>query len=245
MPSTRCSAVSCSKFQSTPANTGGRCQAPRFPPGFRSRFNPRPPILAGDAGAGSACRLDHPVSIHARQYWRAMRCTVSGFPRVHLFQSTPANTGGRCASTRCSAVSCSKFQSTPANTGGRCTGCRGLASRSRWKVSIHARQYWRAMRSTATRSSARWLFQSTPANTGGRCSWPRSPPRFAGGFNPRPPILAGDAPEGGSLGVLSGVSIHARQYWRAMRAAGCSRHSRRRFQSTPANTGGRCGGALL
>ena len=61
-----------------------------------------------------------------------------------------------------------------------------------------------------------FLFQSTPANTGGRCraavqQWERE-----GGFNPRPPILAGDAAELIGAGVAWPVSIHARQYWRAM-----------------------------
>ena len=61
-------------FQSTPAITGGRCvYEPDLLPVEYMRFNPRPPLLAGDAE--HATRLPHPprVSIHARHYWRAMR----------------------------------------------------------------------------------------------------------------------------------------------------------------------------
>ena len=36
-------------------------------------FNPRPPILAGDASVPQAGFLHAPVSIHAHQYWRAMQ----------------------------------------------------------------------------------------------------------------------------------------------------------------------------
>ena len=36
------------------------------------------------------------------------------------------------------------------------------------------------------------------------------------------------------------VSIHARQYWRAMHEAHAAYLTTKRFQSTPANTGGRC-----
>ena len=110
------------------------------------RFNPRPPILAGDA--------------HRSRFLRVMPC---------MFQSTPANTGGRCADRDWHLIPNERFQSTPANTGGRCI-----------RKSMRVPQFL--------------PFQSTPANTGGRCGGGRRTwHTCARCFNPRPPILAGDA----------------------------------------------------
>ena len=36
----------------TPAMNGGQSSTPRICPGARNRFNPRPPLLAGDARFG-------------------------------------------------------------------------------------------------------------------------------------------------------------------------------------------------
>ena len=158
-------------FQSTPANTGGRCSRDGHGIGLSKSFNPRPPILAGDAAVstrrdscmrrfqstpantGGRCRcacgllIRRLVSIHARQYWRAMRARRYGGPglgRVSIharqywrampraksaeaaaleFQSTPANTGGRCCARLRLQTQPRRFQSTPANTGGRCSPC--------------------------------------------------------------------------------------------------------------------------
>ncbi len=206
-------------------------------------FNPRPPILAGDAYPAShrvsrwvvsihahqywramppnASNTDRPrsVSIHAHQYWRAMRASITpvGVPRGFqstptntggrcfsqsalpnlswLFQSTPTNTGGRCGLGCCRPQGACMFQSTPTNTGGRCLGRENLGALP--VVSIHAHQYWRAM------------LRPWPGASGSACFNPR-PPILAGdakhhprhypsprGFNPRPPILAGDAPDHG------------------------------------------------
>ena len=203
-------------FQSTPANTGGRCKGGEY--------------------------LDNAlsVSIHARQYWRAMLLAGALFFAQPVFQSTPANTGGRCAVWAASLAQAREFQSTPANTGGRCARGLGLVdvdarvsihARQYWRamlgaghafptgqpVSIHARQYWRAMRRSRPNAQASLSFQSTPANTGGRC---------------------GNCP-GISLSIET-VSIHARQYWRAMQEFSATLTRMGVFQSTPANTGGRC-----
>ena len=181
------------------------------------------------------------VSIHARQYWRAMRQHLRIWATTHQFQSTPANTGGRCARPHAACGTEQRFQSTPANTGGRCASRHSpLAApsrfnprppilagdaRRRWRhkqcrrcVSIHARQYWRAM---PDRCSACKL----------RCV----------GFNPRPPILAGDArdrPQGHRIRCLF-QSTPANTGGRCIGStrAGFSACG---FQSTPANTGGRC-----
>ena len=132
------------QFQSTPANTGGRCSTTLLSVYDTIGFNPRPPILAGDAARDCWPARPYRVSIHARQYWRAMPWASDRVMLVALFQSTPANTGGRCWPAVRSINSAMEFQSTPANTGGRCP-CRAA-----------------------------------------RSSCPRC-------FNPRPPILAGDA----------------------------------------------------
>ena len=178
-------------FQSTPAIAGGRCPADRsFSPRVSS-FNPRPPLLAGDALGWGNSEAVIAVSIHARHCWRAMLARQALKAPVLLFQSTPAIAGGRCQSPG----------------GCRCTGF---------------------------------------------------------GFNPRPPLLAGDAPQITVSCHIERVSIHARHCWRAMlrlrRVARCServsihaRHCWRAmpgmsgqrgrtevFQSTPAIAGGRC-----
>ena len=64
---------------------------------FRWRFNPRPPLLAGDASVIANAQLAGVVSIRARHCWRAMPATASGASAPILFQSAPAIAGGRCA----------------------------------------------------------------------------------------------------------------------------------------------------
>ena len=133
------------------------------------------------------------------------------------------------------------FQSTPAITGGR-DAIDLVARLDQHQVSIHARHYWRARLSWAARPLAVLMFQSTPAITGGR-DWRQphaalqrnrfqSTPAITGGrdalavwsrctapgFNPRPPLLAGETPA------------------RSSRPTSLSL-----FQSTPAITGGRDG----
>ena len=214
MPQQQSQRLQAAEFQSTPANTGGRCaHAPARNRRHRG-FNPRPPILAGDASGAAA---------------EAARVK---------FQSTPANTGGRCCRQYPACARCGRFnprppilagdalkagdvqgavefQSTPANTGGRCAIhfiARGSvfgfnprppilagdarankAAQQKKEVSIHARQYWRAMPALTPMLVRLAEFQSTPANTGGRCWRWRKARAQAGSFNPRPPILAGDA----------------------------------------------------
>ena len=133
-------------FQSAPAITGGRCHRVLQSPLHQVCFNPRPPLLAGDAKHHAAPTQRHLVSIRARHYWRAMP----------------------------------------------------LIRRGSWghpNVSIRARHYWRAMQPLGGRS---WCVSF--------------------GFNPRPPLLAGDAQRPCRLGCLGAVSIRARHYWRAMLA---------------------------
>ena len=86
-------------------------------------------------------------------------------------------------------------------------------------VSIRARHCWRAMPSAAIRRAAIPAFQSAPAIAGGRCGWPMMAASRAPCFNPRPPLLAGDARLAAlQAGDNVGVSIRARHCWRAMPA---------------------------
>ncbi len=256
-------ALNAAAFQSTPTNTGGRCPRAARPAAACPCFNPRPPILAGDAAGACDAGQDAAVSIHAHQYWRAMPTSYSDATPDGKFQSTPTNTGGRCLGWAGHAVGSLMFQSTPTNTGGRCTA--PPPEPPRIPVSIHAHQYWRAMRANgpcawegrhvSIHAHQYWrampmrlrflglflLFQSTPTNTGGRCRavpQRRIRPRC---FNPRPPILAGDAYGLIAHDIQRLVLIHAHQYWRAMLAVKRRRYALQQFQSTPTNTGGRCG----
>jgi len=205
-------------FQSTPTNTGGRCHT-GWPPGpGLPCFNPRPPILAGDARQAGGLGLEVGVSIHAHQYWRAMHskwapgifadgvsihahqywramrpCGHAAWtPRNDaLFQSTPTNTGGRCDPADLRKMFEDQFQSTPTNTGGRCVADpgQGLLQRS---------------------------FNPRPPILAGDAARHPGARRATVGFNPRPPILAGDAGKDYAKAIEQWVSIHAHQYWRAM-----------------------------
>ena len=156
-----------------------------------------------------------------------------------MFQSAPAIAGGRClifvAQNPTNGVSIrarhcwramlrdvwlqvgmGMFQSAPAIAGGRCDLHRLLRAESK-AVSIRARHCWRAMREAVIVKDAIKLFQSAPAIAGGRC-------RERGGhetrhhrFNPRPPLLAGDAEGDYWINRARRVSIRARHCWRAMR----------------------------
>ena len=84
------------------------------------------------------------------------------------------------------------FQSAPAITGGRCLQ-RSLFAVGVNHVSIRARHYWRAMQVSRELPPVITLFQSAPAITGGRCEHQARHSRDCRSFNPRPPLLAGDA----------------------------------------------------
>ena len=135
-------------FQSAPAIAGGRCSRPcpsrrrcrRFnprppllagdawvtvsPSAGRVSFNPRPPLLAGDAKLSRARGRAAGVSIRARHCWRAMRHVRSSTPQGGKFQSAPAIAGGRCGDTLNPPRTVVLFQSAPAIAGGRCANSR-------------------------------------------------------------------------------------------------------------------------
>ena len=201
-------------------------------------FNPRPPLLAGDACRPLADTAKHQVSIRARHYWRAMPYLpiAHEVPRDvsirarHYWRAMREREQGRQLGRRFNPrppllagdaprlihgwwpTPC--FNPRPPLLAGDAPATRAL--RRPHKVSIRARHYWRAMH---------------------RCT----PARFyPDSFNPRPPLLAGDAYQERAYIPVPGVSIRARHYWRAMpkKSAAISNYSS--FQSAPAITGGRC-----
>ena len=204
-------------FQSAPAITGGRCPPVLVPLcSAWPCFNPRPPLLAGDAKGYSPLTQERTVSIRARHYWRAMH------PQF-LHAASP----NHC------------FNPRPPLLAGDAKIIRALPmSRA---VSIRARHYWRAMPHQRRRLPA-----AQDVSIRARHYWRAMPPvwrvcRGTGhGFNPRPPLLAGDASMAARETPCSIVSIRARHYWRAMLPRSRPSAPHWPFQSAPAITGGRC-----
>ena len=133
-----------------------------------NRFNPRPPLLAGDACLAS---LDLPE-----------RCSFN--PRPPLLAGDAAKLLNEWGS---------KLVSIRARHYWRAMLCCDVARLPSHCVSIRARHYWRAMRVISRQAWDILSFQSAPAITGGRCEAPSSNRKRTPCFNPRPPLLAGDA----------------------------------------------------
>ncbi len=133
------------------------------------------------------------VSIRARHCWRAM---------LRAWQGWEAAEGVSIRARHC-------WRAMP----GRCTACR-----RRHPVSIRARHCWRAMRRCGADREA-----SSEVSIRARHCWRAMPlPSrlvlvMPSGFNPRPPLLAGDA----TLSVMPSRMMAV-------------------FQSAPAIAGGRC-----
>ena len=201
-------------FQSTPAIAGGRISALCGCSPQTNRFNPRPPLLAGESSEHVPVFADKPVSIHARHCWRAnhgirTRCAavMRRFnPRPPLlagesktkkaswlfagFQSTPAIAGGRIPRRKRGLTPHRRFNPRPPLLAGESGAFVG--TRVRNVVSIHARHCWRAN-------------LQGPGSAGSkRCC-----------FNPRPPLLAGESQFSIDSPRFEIVSIHARHCWRA------------------------------
>ncbi len=249
-------------------------------------FNPRPPLLAGESCQSQTDDQIGRVSIHARHCWRANRQGGQCPRGPELFQSTPAIAGGRIDAHGLRPAIAVEFQSTPAIAGGRIH----LPTLFRWTPELFqstpAIAGGRILVVIPSAASS-FLFQSTPAIAGGRIEVIpvdpdiigvfQSTPAIAGGrigpaicsrlgwrgFNPRPPLLAGESRSVGKNLCIFAVSIHARHCWRAnhdfagqislpvyvsIHARHCWRANRRGgrcprapgwFQSTPAIAGGR------
>ena len=201
-------------FQSAPAIAGGRCRPSRARCCRRWRFNPRPPLLAGDADVFWSRAHWTAVSIRARHCWRAMHASAIDYVAKDLFQSAPAIAGGRCQLNCEWLINAWMFQSAPAIAGGRCERSRQPGRVH--EVSIRARHCWRAMPSWRVSARRSRAFQSAPAIAGGRCHPGHAGQQRCTGFNPRPPLLAGDARKPGRSTWPTWVSIRARHCWRAM-----------------------------
>ena len=204
----------------------------------RFRFNPRPPLLAGETDLGDQVGRHRNVSIHARHYWRA---------RLHAGADH----------TRLDAVSIHARHYWRAR---RCFRCGHAALRL---VSIHARHYWRARQHWRCCVGSHSCFNPRPPLLAGETLCQSRQNHQSPCFNPRPPLLAGETDAGRAGNIADHVSIHARHYWRARpvhavflyRAHLVSIHARHYwrarpnvfcrcctsflFQSTPAITGGR------
>ena len=220
-------------FQSAPANYGGRiafCWPPW--PLAPACFNPRPPITAGESrrpgqGREAAKRFNPRPPITAGESGSLRNRRRSG-----SFQSAPANYGGRIRYTPKTAPRCSpSFNPRPPITAGeseviarqvlivfavsirarqlrRANLTLPAMGRVFLGVSIRARQLRRANPTAAGSPSARIPFQSAPANYGGRIGHMVDDSSRGCGFNPRPPITAGESlsTSDGTPPVLSGFN---------------------------------------
>ena len=155
------------------------------------------PFQSAPAIAGGRC---------SRKTWTrsAMRCFN---PRPPLLA------GDACTNPPCCSTSRS-FNPRPPLLAGDAAAGTGLADV--YRVSIRARHCWRAMPPYLQTWSALVQFQSAPAIAGGRCRQAAPLLAFEVSFNPRPPLLAGDAVEVPLGQQLVAVSIRARHCWRAM-----------------------------
>ena len=156
-------------FQSTPAIAGGRIPHCLWRHGAQSRFNPRPPLLAGESIRGTQWGGYVLVSIHARHCWRANPLErVAGFGRHECFNPRPPLLAG---------------ESWPQAT----HGCpRG--------VSIHARHCWRANPADTDAANGVTEFQSTPAIAGGRIRASSTRRGSSAKFQSTPAIAGGRIP---------------------------------------------------
>ena len=182
----------CMAFQSAPAIAGGRSPKRWALRLWRRSFNPRPPLLAGDP---SSRRLSTPALL--------------GFnPRPPLLAGDPTPLMSHLGRTL-------SFNPRPPLL----AGDPGLIGGSRFHayVSIRARHCWRAIPGALTVPGVLVLFQSAPAIAGGRSNRTAAGTLDDVGFNPRPPLLAGDPSPARQTCAPWGVSIRARHCWRAIR----------------------------
>ena len=188
---------------------------PRTPAQFtlHARFNPHPPLLAGETQQILFDGALHRVSIHTRHYWRVKRgrphaLLAAADVSIHTRHYWRVKRGHPGCACRC--------------------GC----------VSIHTRHYWRVKRPAAPVATAVKGFNPHPpllaGETGRLCRWSRRRKCF----NPHPPLLAGETVIGTPNHFSQSVSIHTRHYWRVkqMLSGRCGVYNW--FQSTPAITGG-------
>ena len=229
-----------SPFQSAPAIAGGRCRGAGGLELAYAGFNPRPPLLAGDAPLHRPAHARVQVSIRARHCWRAMHVGAHHFAAIlgvsirarHCWRAMRVAAGDhdrlRLVSIRArhcwramhevrrtkglppvvsirarhcwrAMHGCDGVHSVPQKVSIRARHCwRAMPGildllRAGFMVSIRARHCWRAMQAAAIAKPAPAKFQSAPAIAGGRCHARPAGQQCHDGFNPRPPLLAGDA----------------------------------------------------
>ncbi len=207
------------RFQSAPAIAGGRIPGGRSSGRTTCCFNPRPPLLAGESPTKGK----------------------GGHPQT--FQSAPAIAGGRIPGQR----QVSQHRGKVSIRARHCwranrvqLGQQGAAH----AVSIRARHCWRANRNRPASHQSTDTFQSAPAIAGGRIEVSCCPAPAPRGFNPRPPLLAGESRVFQRLKEAFIVSIRARHCWRANRIVWQQGLTRMLFQSAPAIAGGRINARL-
>ncbi len=227
-------------FQSAPAIAGGRASHRAIRSVARTTFQSAPAIAGGRALIPSLCSIFFlSVSIRARHCWRASRCRACHhFPAVE-FQSAPAIAGGRASYFVAVALFNNTFQSAPAIAGGRASKPRigsgrmnmvSIRARHCWRASPHIRQGFGPQVPVSIRARHCWRAS--------RVSW-RSASSTAG-FNPRPPLLAGEPGVASRRCEAHVVSIRARHCWRASPCEASYERARDAlFQSAPAIAGGR------
>ena len=226
-------------FQSAPAIAGGRCQRADAFERADDGFNPRPPLLAGDArarppGRGAARRFNPRPPLLAGD--AAGRCP--GGRRTCRFNPRPPLLAGDARGSCCQSPCHPRFNPRPPLLAGDAHVVdAGLVV---FVVSIRARHCWRAMPPLPPSPPLPAMFQSAPAIAGGRCTAVPSAMVATICFNPRPPLLAGDAAARWLTSRSLGVSIRARHCWRAMLGDRGEARTMRAFQSAPAIAGGRC-----
>ena len=227
------------------------------------RFNPHPPLLAGETSTATSCRIPPPcfnphppllagetqpqpqakprfsVSIHTRHYWRVKRLGPARLFRPSSFNPHPPLLAGETRRQHGAPVRNPCFNPHPPLLAGETHATRTAAVHA--PVSIHTRHYWRV-------KPPRRL----PAGTG-RCFNPH-PPLLAGettcksagsavrpSFNPHPPLLAGETCCRCRASSFHIVSIHTRHYWRVkpfltlriVNAVGVSIHTRHYWRVKP------------
>ena len=159
---------------------------------LKACFNPRLPLLGGDAPRLWNMPVISLVSIHASRCWEAMH------------------------------------------------GNKALKGGVK-DVSIHASRCWEAMLEASCGEHEVRRFQSTPPVAGRRCKSPSSSRATVNRFNPRLPLLGGDAYRLRHGVDQQNVSIHASRCWEAMRRPrGITLSGAVGFQSTPPVAGRRC-----
>ena len=135
--------------------------------------------------------IDLPVSIRARHCWRAMHKCCCFIKSCCSFNPRPPLLAGDATLGIVFGLTFIGFNPRPPLLAG---DAAPRHDQPLWrKVSIRARHCWRAMLDISARRNALQWFQSAPAIAGGRCAYRNHSTLSTASFNPRPPLLAGDA----------------------------------------------------